>query len=213
MKVQDLFSLKGKVVIITGGYGHLGTAMSHAFEEAGAIVYVGARNKEKFDAKFAGEENISTADIEQQFLHYACEEADALVIVDGGGYLGQAITIELCKAVLVNLTNYRKFRIYFTEQPMVFRELDKGQEGSLLFADGKKMKFLGPDELCEALQQNGLKITQEKYDELYPHHWKLYEIYHQYPGLFQIGIDELYEPEKIGELPTIPGTGNGRQIF
>lgn len=163
--------------------------------------------------KFAGEENISTADIEQQFLHYACEEADALVIVDGGGYLGQAITIELCKAALVNLTNYRRFRIYFTEQPMVFHELDKGQECSLLFADGKKVKFLGPDELCKALQQNGLKITQEKYDELYPHHWKLYEIYHQYPGLFQIGIDELYEPEKIGELPTIPGTGNGRQIF
>lgn len=54
----DFFSLKGKVAIVTGGYGHLGTAFSLALHDLGATVYVAARNKEKFLEKFEGEEGI-----------------------------------------------------------------------------------------------------------------------------------------------------------
>ena len=64
MKVQELLSLKGKVAVITGGYGHLGTAMAHALDEAGAVVYIGARSKEKFDAKFSSEENIKFVELD-----------------------------------------------------------------------------------------------------------------------------------------------------
>lgn len=49
---NDLFSLKGKVIIISGGAGHLGSAMSEGFVQYGAKVYIASRNVEK-NAKFA----------------------------------------------------------------------------------------------------------------------------------------------------------------
>lgn len=42
--VQQLFDLNGKVALITGGTGHLGSAMAHALAEAGARVVVSSRD-------------------------------------------------------------------------------------------------------------------------------------------------------------------------
>ena len=58
MNVIESFSLKGKVAVVTGGAGHLGTAMSEALNEAGAFVAVIELTQEKFDDKFAGKENF-----------------------------------------------------------------------------------------------------------------------------------------------------------
>ena len=44
---MDIFSLKGKTAIVTGGAGHLGTAFSEAFAEAGANVIIASRNEKK----------------------------------------------------------------------------------------------------------------------------------------------------------------------
>lgn len=51
--LDKLFSLRGKTVLVTGGYGHLGTAISTGLAEAGAAVYVLGRDKHKFQAAFA----------------------------------------------------------------------------------------------------------------------------------------------------------------
>ena len=43
--VQELFDLTGKVTLLTGGAGHLGSAMSRALAEAGATVVLTSRDE------------------------------------------------------------------------------------------------------------------------------------------------------------------------
>jgi len=45
--LEKLLSLEGKTVFITGGAGHLGTAMSEALAELGANIVIGSRDREK----------------------------------------------------------------------------------------------------------------------------------------------------------------------
>jgi NAD(P)-dependent dehydrogenase (short-subunit alcohol dehydrogenase family) len=56
--MTDLFNLHGKNALITGGYGHLGKAMSHALHDAGANVVIGGKSKEKFGESFQKEDRI-----------------------------------------------------------------------------------------------------------------------------------------------------------
>ncbi|RRD27108.1 SDR family oxidoreductase [Fusobacterium canifelinum] len=44
--MKNLFDLKGKVILITGGSGHLGKAMAHALAEYGATLILASRNIE-----------------------------------------------------------------------------------------------------------------------------------------------------------------------
>ncbi len=45
--IHELFDLTGRVVLITGGTGHLGSAMSRALAEAGATVVIASRDAER----------------------------------------------------------------------------------------------------------------------------------------------------------------------
>lgn len=47
MNAENLFNLKGKVAVVTGGTGHLGRSMVEGLAEAGAYVYICSRDKEK----------------------------------------------------------------------------------------------------------------------------------------------------------------------
>lgn len=48
--LQELLGLQGKTVLITGGAGHLGSAMCEALAELGANIVIGSRDKEKSGA-------------------------------------------------------------------------------------------------------------------------------------------------------------------
>lgn len=48
--VQELFSLAGKVALLTGGCGHLGAALARALAEAGASVVLTSRDEAKAQA-------------------------------------------------------------------------------------------------------------------------------------------------------------------
>lgn len=95
MNIFDLFSLKGKVAIVTGGYGHLGTAMSEALAEAGALVYVAGRNEDKFDGKFKEDNNIkfveidiaSTESIQNCFKQVEKNEGKIDILINNATYL------------------------------------------------------------------------------------------------------------------------------
>ena len=50
MNVMEMLSLKGKVAVITGGYGEYGSQMTEALAEAGATVITASRNLEKNQA-------------------------------------------------------------------------------------------------------------------------------------------------------------------
>lgn len=64
MNVFDLFSLKGKVAIVTGGCGHLGKAMVDSLYEAGATVYVAGTSKEKYIERYGSDNPCKFVEID-----------------------------------------------------------------------------------------------------------------------------------------------------
>lgn len=59
MNPQNLFSLEGKVVAITGGYGHLGKSISVGLAQFGAKVIVLAKSERKFWQAFKNHADLS----------------------------------------------------------------------------------------------------------------------------------------------------------
>lgn len=56
-EVKDIFDLTNKVAVVTGGYGHLGSAMTMALLDKNATVVVAGRTREKFEEKFSSVHN------------------------------------------------------------------------------------------------------------------------------------------------------------
>ncbi len=166
------------------------------FEKAGhEVIAPGSEwepiNIEDSYVRFKGEEETSIQELQTEFYRKILEDADAFVIVNKDGYLGSTATNEVLYASVINLTNTRRYPIYFTETPTIVKVFDDIPEHISIF--GLKTRFIGPDELREKLLNYGLDITQEEYDELCPFHCKLFELMNNYPGMYVIGIDNLLE--------------------
>lgn len=57
MNDMEMFQLKGKVAVVTGGYGHLGASIVDALYSAGAKVIVLGRSEAKFKTRFSQNNN------------------------------------------------------------------------------------------------------------------------------------------------------------
>lgn len=104
--LQELLSLEGKTVFITGGAGHLGTAMCEALAELGANIVIGSRDKEKgqllakrlserFAVRSSGVQLDITdpASLEAAFL-FVAKEYGALDILINNAWSGNKNTFE-----------------------------------------------------------------------------------------------------------------------
>lgn len=75
--LDNLFSLKGKTALVTGGYGHLGTAITAGLAEAGATVFVLGRDQEKFENAFTVQQKEN---IRYQFCDISTTESVATAL-------------------------------------------------------------------------------------------------------------------------------------
>lgn len=90
MNTLELFSLKGKTAIVTGGCGHLGHAMVAALADAGASVWVAGTNHDKFLRVFGSDTTLrfvkidimDSTSIREAFTAVAAEAGQIDVLIN-----------------------------------------------------------------------------------------------------------------------------------
>ena len=101
--VQDLFNLHGKVAVLTGATGWLGSAMSRALAEAGATLVVTSREADKvqaFAATLPGSGHIGLGfdqgdtDSIPSFVEQVVDQVGKIDILVNNAYGGSAASIE-----------------------------------------------------------------------------------------------------------------------
>ncbi len=118
--VQELFDLTGKVVLLTGGAGHLGSAMGRALAEAGAAVVLTSRDAGRARAAAAalprgGHHGIALNHMDPGSLEAGFQEAVRLAgkidVLVNNGHEGppndwMTVTAEQFNRHLANATGY-----------------------------------------------------------------------------------------------------------
>jgi NAD(P)-dependent dehydrogenase (short-subunit alcohol dehydrogenase family) len=94
------FDLKDKVVLVTGGYGHLGKAIVESLVFHNAIVYVLGRDSAKFDETF---QSISNPNENLHFVY--CDISDSKIIEKS---LGEVLVREGRIDTLINNAFYSR---------------------------------------------------------------------------------------------------------
>lgn len=90
MNTLELFSLRGKTAIVTGGCGHLGHAMVAALADAGASVWVAGTNHDKFLRVFGSDTTLrfvkidimDSTSIREAFTAVAAEAGQIDVLIN-----------------------------------------------------------------------------------------------------------------------------------
>lgn len=140
--IQDLFNLQGKVAILTGATGWLGSAMSRALAEAGATVVVTSRDEAKvqaFAATLPGSGHIGlgfdqgkTATI-PAFVQQVLEKTGKIDILVNNAYGGTAPSIDNATAEDFDRAYHTGVTAYFLLARAVADHLrSRGAPGSII---------------------------------------------------------------------------------
>lgn len=126
IKITNLFNLKEKVAVVTGGAGWLGAAFTEALLELGAEVYITGRNKERAEKLISrlsqiGYENCvhfvpMEADSEKSIAACFQDIADKTGHIDvlvNNAYSGKATALESISAAEWNETLHLGITSYF----------------------------------------------------------------------------------------------------
>ena len=92
--LNPFLDIKSKIVVITGGYGYLGSALANILLKYGAKVYVLARNKSKFDLEFGNQLSVffvktdveSTISIDNSIQEIGDKEGRIDVLINNAYY-------------------------------------------------------------------------------------------------------------------------------
>ena len=140
--ILDLFSLQGKVAIVTGACGWLGSAMSRALAEAGARVVVSSRDAEQavqFAATLPGSGHLGLGfsqgdtDTIPDFVGEVVQRMGQLDVLVNNAYGGRAPDIDTATAEDFDQTYHIGVTAYFLLAREVMFHLRKRQaSGSII---------------------------------------------------------------------------------
>ena len=140
--VHDLFNLQGKVAILTGASGWLGSAMSRALAEAGATLVVTSREAEKaaeFAATLPGSGHIGLGfdqgdtDAIPSFVAQVLAKLGKIDILVNNAYGGTAPSIESATAADFDRAYHTGVTAYFLLARAVADHLrSRGAPGSII---------------------------------------------------------------------------------
>ena len=140
--VTDLFSLQGRVAMVTGACGWLGSAMSRALAEAGARVVVTSRDGEQaqqFAATLPGEGHLGLGfsqgetDTIPDFIAHVVEQMGQIDVLVNNAYGGTAPDIDDATAEDFNQAYHVGVTAYFLLAREIMRHLRERQApGSII---------------------------------------------------------------------------------
>lgn len=140
--IQDLFDLSGRVAIVTGAAGWLGSAMSRALAEAGARVVVTSRDGDQaaaFASTLAGEGHFGLAfsqddtDTIPDFVAEVVDRAGRIDILVNNAYGGTAPDIDSATAEDFDHAYHTGVTAYFLlAREVVFHLRKRNAPGSII---------------------------------------------------------------------------------
>ena len=131
--------------------------------------------------RFRGEENTPAKVLQSEFYRKINTTADAFVIVDRDGYIGNTVTKELLFASIVTQLTDKLKKIYFTETPLFYKIFKEGNFTLESFEQSAISK--------------GLQLPSE-IEEIYPFYMEIYRQMCTNKNInFIVGLDDLLQKE------------------
>ena len=201
--IEELFSLKGRVALITGGNGGLGRVIALAYREAGARVVVTGRNPDKNQAigqELGDPESVLPLDVydEQAVEHAIAGVAERFgqldILVNNAGQSKRGYVPDVSKADWENILNVNLTGPFLCATHAAKQMIAGGRGGKIINVSSMYALYGPPNVASYAASKTGLLgLTRSLAVELSKHNIQVNAIL---PG--------WYLTEMTGHLKNLP---------